>query len=241
MSVADLRKKVKLMLTSRVLAGNNVTCNICNRSFTTFIPHFSRINAKCPNCASLERTRLAWYFLDKLGLVKQDMKLLHIAPETALFNIFRKRLGKNYVAGDMFTPGYKYAKGTVFMDVTDIPYPDEYFDGVICIHVLEHVQDDAKGLSELYRVLKKGGFGIILVPNDRNRTVTYEDASITDPLERRKHFLQSDHVRIYGRDYIERFKAPGFKVEHEDFAKEIPNNIATRHVFKSDEIFLLRK
>ena len=60
-------------------------------------------------------------------------------------------------------------------------------------------------MSELYRVMKKGGQGIFQVPIDYNRKTTYEDFSITSSEDREMAFGQSDHVRWYGLDYRNRF------------------------------------
>jgi len=38
-------------------------------------------------------------------------------------------------------------------------------DTVICLNVLEHVEDDLQGLRNIHSVLRPGGRGIILVPN----------------------------------------------------------------------------
>ncbi|MFR8578420.1 methyltransferase domain-containing protein [Bilophila wadsworthia] len=34
----------------------------------------------------------------------------------------------------------------------------------ICLHMLEHIPNDRAGLRELYRIIKPGGFGLLLVP-----------------------------------------------------------------------------
>jgi predicted SAM-dependent methyltransferase len=108
------------------------------------------------------------------------------------------------------------------------------------MHVLEHVQDDEKAISEIYRVLKPGGYAILQVPYDETRAVTYEDAIITTPEDRRKHFGQFDHVRIYGRDFIDRFVKPGFKVELSNYREKMDSLLAEKLVVKNEEIFLLR-
>ncbi|MBI2641446.1 class I SAM-dependent methyltransferase, partial [Candidatus Roizmanbacteria bacterium] len=46
-----------------------------------------------------------------------------------------------------------------------LPYPNEYFDCVICSEVLEHLNDDNKALLEIKRVLKKNGLLFVTVPN----------------------------------------------------------------------------
>lgn len=46
-----------------------------------------------------------------------------------------------------------------------LPYPDNYFDGVILSEILEHIEEDVRGLREVLRVLKPGGVVAITVPN----------------------------------------------------------------------------
>jgi ubiquinone/menaquinone biosynthesis C-methylase UbiE len=50
-------------------------------------------------------------------------------------------------------------------DVEKMDYPDEFFDGVLCAGVLEYLSDDDQALSEIGRVLKKGGAAVLTVPN----------------------------------------------------------------------------
>ena len=97
------------------------------------------------------------------------------------------------------------------MDITDIQYPNETFDIIICCHVFEHIIDDIKAMSELCRVLKNNGWAVLLVPI-ANMEKTYEDNSIITEAGRLAAFGQGDHVRQYGRDYIDRLKIAGFSV-----------------------------
>ena len=87
-----------------------------------------------------------------------------------------------------------------------IPLADGSVDVVICNHIMEHVADDRRAMRELHRVLKPGGWGIVLSPVDRDYEQTYEDDSITDPDERTRIFGQYDHRRIYGADYADRLR-----------------------------------
>ncbi len=51
-------------------------------------------------------------------------------------------------------------------DVTNLPFADGTFDGITCGYVLEHVPDPAHGLSEMARVLRKGGRMLLLATED---------------------------------------------------------------------------
>jgi SAM-dependent methyltransferase len=90
-------------------------------------------------------------------------------------------------------------------------FADSSFDAVLCNHVLEHIPDDRAAISESHRVLRRGGWAIVMTPILVERT--YEDLTITDPAERRRRFGQEDHVRRYGWDYIGRLEDSGFAVE----------------------------
>lgn len=94
------------------------------------------------------------------------------------------QLNDGYLTADLSNP-----KAMVKMDITDIQYPDESFDVIYCSHVLEHVPDDRKAMQEFFRVLKKDGWAVLLVPIVGE--LTFEDPSIVDPVERTKIFGQA--------------------------------------------------
>lgn len=102
-----------------------------------------------------------------------------MAPERKLAQLFRGLKDVDYLSGDL-----DGSKAMVQMDITEIQRDEDEFSVIYCSHVLEHVPDDGKALSELYRVLKPGGWAILNVPISTGRT--YEDSSITDPNEREK-------------------------------------------------------
>lgn len=63
------------------------------------------------------------------------------------------------------------------------------------------------------RVLHADGWAVLDAPVDRRRASKYEDPTITTPAGRRRAFHQWDHVRLYGRDYVDRLTAGGFTVQ----------------------------
>jgi ubiquinone/menaquinone biosynthesis C-methylase UbiE len=95
----------------------------------------------------------------------------------------------------------------------NLPYVDNCFDMILCSHVLEHVDDDRKAMSELFRILKPSGFGIIMVPIDINLKEDFENPEYKTEAERWKYFGQNDHVRLYSKNgFATKLIQTGFKV-----------------------------
>jgi SAM-dependent methyltransferase len=195
-----------------------------------------RPNALCPNCLSLERHRLIWVYLkEKAGFFDDKQKVLHIAPEACFMERLEKRLGDDYITADIESPLAK-----VKMDIHQIPFSENSFDVVLCNHVLEHVADDIKAISEIKRVLRPGGYAILQVPffNPVGEK-TFEDNTITDPWERERIFGQNDHVRKYGNDYPQRIRQAGLDVEVDEFVNEISPEKRTRYgLVKGEQLFV---
>jgi len=81
-----------------------------------------------------EKTSLIIFWLYQLGY--SNLKLLNLT--------FNKRIKR----GDIeFIPG----------DLTKTPFPNNYFDAITCISVIEHGVDEIKYFKEMHRILKKGG------------------------------------------------------------------------------------
>ena len=200
--------------------STKVHCPICISDLDQFVPFGrpQRPNAQCPKCYSLERHRLLWLFMShhKILLQNDPSWVLHFAPEAAISLLLSNMPRVRYVSADLMDPS-----ADLKMDITNILYPDNSFDLIICGHVLEHVPDDKIAMRELCRVLKPGRFAIIQVPISNKDT--FEDPSITDPTERRRLFGQEDHVRVYGLDIVDRLNNAGFTTElvkAEDFLSE---------------------
>jgi SAM-dependent methyltransferase len=127
----------------------------------------------------------------------------------------------------------------IHCDLTDLPFPDNHFDCILCYHVLEHIPDDRQAMKELCRVLKFGGWAILQSPVDQNRATTYEDKSVTSPEDRRRLFGQEDHVRIYGRDYAARLEEAGFQITVDPFAQSLgPEKLRTCGLRNDECVYL---
>jgi len=166
----------------------------------------------CSNCGASDRERLcALFFNETLGASShnQQLKLLHFAPEHALSTFLREFGLAIYRTADLNDVGAD--------DQIDIMkmhgYQDDEWDAFVCSHVLEHVKDDAMALSELFRILKPSGWGILMVPLMTHIENTLEDPTLVTATERYRAFGQADHVRLYAkRDFLTRVSKVGFSI-----------------------------
>jgi len=221
--------------------GNKIEDPISGKKYRKILPYGrlqSRPNALAPHSLSLERHRLIWLYLkDKTDFFTSAKRVLHIAPEYCFIKPFKKLKNLDYVTADLISPW-----ADVKMDVQNIPFPDCSFDVVICNHVLEHVDDDRKALSELLRVMKPGGFGIFQVPLESSIEQTLEDKSINTPELREKHYKQRDHLRLYGKDYGKRLHEVGFDVTEDNYVQTLPKDLVERYALPKEEIlYICRK
>ena len=223
--------------------GNKVECPCCERSFSKFLSYGADVvhsdNVLCPYDLTLERHRLMWLYLKGHSnfFSADKLDVLHIAPEQCFHARFKKQANLNYLTGDIISP-----IADLHFDLHSIPLDDNRFDVVFCNHVMEHVDDANKCMRELYRVMKPGGWGIMQVPQDTNRDVTYEDYSIVSPEDREKHFWQKDHVRLFGMDYPEWLKKAGFEVDIFDKESNYSAELINRYRLSKREIlYIVRK
>jgi SAM-dependent methyltransferase len=158
----------------------------------------------CPRCRSHPRHRAIALLLARGDLPGQ--RLLHFAPEPLFDPVFARLPEVERVTADLHSPA------DLRLDITHMDLSDGSFDLILCSHVLEHVPDDRAAMAELHRVLTTGGLVLVLTPYRADRP-TYEDPSITSPIDRTVAFGQQDHVRIYGTDLADRLRAAGFEVE----------------------------
>jgi SAM-dependent methyltransferase len=217
------------------LKGNNFTDPIDGKSFRKFLPYGyekQRENALSPSTLSLERHRLLWMYLkEKTDFFTAQKTMLHMAPEQCFLPLFRKQKNLDYTTADLYSP-----IADVKADICNLPFEESSFDVVFCNHVLEHITDDTKAMQELYRVLKPGGMGIFQIPQDLSRATTFEDDTITDQKERAQIFGQYDHVRVYGRDYFDKLRSIGFKVDEVDYTKKTAPEMVERFCLSKGEI-----
>lgn len=189
-------------------------CPVCGNRvrFIVVNSEGGRHETLCMRCGSLERHRRGVLILRRATNLhdpgRRRLAVLHVAPERGIRSELERVGNIDYLTGDLDPRDVD-----VRIDLTGLPFAQASFDVVLCSHVLEHIPADLAAMAEMRRVLRPDGWALINVPSDPGRTTTYEDAAITGPAERLRHFGQIDHVRIYSQhDVAARLRTAGFEV-----------------------------
>jgi len=95
--------------------------------------------------------------------------------------------------------GLEAGKRVLQSTLTALPFGDAGFDVVVSGEVLEHVEDDAAAVREMFRVLRPGGVCVLTVPADPRLWAIGDE--------------WAKHLRRYGEDQLRGlFTAAGFGV-----------------------------
>ncbi|HVW53248.1 MAG TPA: methyltransferase domain-containing protein [Trinickia sp.] len=162
---------------------------------------------QCPNCGCNDRERHLWLYL-AFSRILEDVsqkRVLHIAPEPGIEQRIRRLSPGEYVGGDL-SPRLPHHRR---LNVEHLDFPDGYFDIIICNHVLEHVGDPDAALAEFNRCLAPGGHLIAQTPYSPLLRNTFELNKPVTPAFATHYFGQSDHVRLFGADIVDRFRSAG--------------------------------
>ena len=197
----------------------------------------------CPVCWGASRARLIALYLDFAAKSAGGiLRLLHIAPDIGVYYWVRNRSEFDYVACDLEPERYTIVPHVQKADINCLPYKDGTFDHVICSHVLEHIPDDQKAMSEIKRVLKPGGAALLMVPEALVGDDTDEDVTLSDPRQREERFGQNDHVRLYSRkDFVARLVASGFDVTGFDGFSDRPKKAKEWRLNPLERLWVARR
>jgi hypothetical protein len=192
-------------------SGDKVNCNCCGGRFSKWIS-LNNGELLCPRCGSLPRTRRLSQLLTD-NYLREGLRMLHFSPSKTLHHQLSQKAGLIYDSTDFvgeFRAKYQF-------NILDIAAPDMTYDLVVCYHVLEHVEDDRRAMSELFRVLKPGG--TLLVQTPFREGAIYEDRAIRTEAGRLTAFGQGDHVRVYSvAGLAERLERAGFATKPVTYA-----------------------
>jgi SAM-dependent methyltransferase len=173
------------------------------------------LNYSCPCCYSSDRNRLIALYLENelhLNNLKEN-SFLDIAPDSQLRKYIKNKIGSGYRTADLNMTNVDDK-----LDICDMNiYQESIYDYILCSHVLEHVEDDVKAMSEFYRVLKKGGKAILLVPILLTLEEDFEDPKINTEEQRWRYYGLGDHLRLHSKNgFVKKLKNVGFTVHQHD-------------------------
>jgi len=215
--------------------GHKVECSCCGQEFALFL--FSPYQAAlCPNCLSFERYRLLCRYLrDETDFGEREMKVLDIAPIWAFQEFCRSFGNVSYLSIDIESP-----MAMSHMDIRSLDLPDDTFDVVICYHVIEHIDDEPKALSELRRVMKPGAFAVIQVPIYVEKTIERKDLT---SWQAKRILVYDGHLRAHGPEhYRELLESAGFEVEVNSLVKTLSKEDIKRYgLDRTEDLYICRK
>jgi len=197
-------------------------------------------NFECPRCGGHDRERHLLLYLRASGLwaAIAGMEVWHSAPERRLSRLVLQQAPRRYVRCDL----YPASDDIVKVDMLQMQFDESSFDMVIANHVLEHVDDDLRALSEIRRVLRPGGIAVLQTPFSRVLRTTWSDPGITSDEARLQAYGQADHVRLFGADIFERFASVGLVPETGSHAALLPGIDASEAgVNIAEPFFLFRR
>ena len=194
---SDIKRVLRYASPASERSEQTFECPICS-----YVGSFLRLKkgritgvrdaAICLRCGAWERHRLHAFVINRLFPDGGPAKgaTLHFAPEMCLQPIL-KSLYERYVTADM-----SGIDVDVRVDMRAMQFEDETFDLVFASDVLEHIDDDASAISEVWRVLRPSGVAILPVPLVADNTVEYPEPVPTELY----------HVRACGLDFFDRYR-----------------------------------
>ena len=185
-----------------------------------FIPFFKRLDGGYVNEAMelIEYKNLAfrekffWWNVGRRRILRDvlrrnlvyssGLKILDVGCGPGGNMLFLKDFGE--VTGlDASDEALVYAREFSYRDLvlgsaTDIPFSENSFDCVVALDVIEHIEDDRKAFSEMFRVLKPGGVLLLTVP-----AYQWMWSSHDEVLHHKRRYQKKElHVKIKGAGFL---------------------------------------
>ena len=244
------------IFSSRYIGSRKRRCNFCDNQFSKFLPyrdaklepdsfvsHLEIVGSNpkqfsCPYCFSTDRERNLLRFFDAFQVAEQFVagkRILYIAPEMKFRTYLMSQRPSEILEGDLFPKANE-----IRVDLEDIQFGSGHFDMVICNHVLEHVRDVNQCLKEIKRVLRVGGVLLAQTPFSAILSDTLEiKEAWGDPKFREAAHGQDDHLRVFGKNFINFIESRGFELYRDINLLQTNEHEINSIGINKDEPFLL--
>lgn len=212
-------------------------CAVCGQD-TTFVTSYQwssttyddgrdepnwREHVACSRCGLVTRLRATIHHLQTTSL-RRNSRVYLTERVTPFYSFMAQRVddivGSEYL-GPNLAPG-QMVNGVRHEDLQGLSFPDQSFDLIVSLDVLEHVPDFRSAFGELYRCLKPGGRVVIAVPFAQRsaenvvRAELLPDGSLVHHLPPEYHGNPVDHeggslcYRYYGWEMLDYARSIGF-------------------------------
>jgi SAM-dependent methyltransferase len=231
-----IRAELRLMwlwLRTVIVRSDEIECNICGWRGANFYPNvgngYYEVETICPCCLCQDRHRSLAVILDRdTDLFEPKSTVVEVAPIRGFQQYCLNLKGnQNYISFDIAR--FAMERG----DITEMRFANDSTDYFLCCHVLEHVPEDSKALREIHRILRPGGRAILQVPLDSEAEKTVEYAA--------PDLRETGHVRSYGKDFVKKITAHGFKVTCVSVLDCLTQHQIERYGLSTEPIFMAEK
>ena len=197
-------------------------CSMCGKTLFIKLRNDDIRAIRCIRCRASVTSMALASILKELVPNWEDKEIYELSSRGPFFRFLHKRASHITYSEyfDDVTPG-SYKGALQCQDVQELTYASDSFDVCTCTEVFEHVPDDLKGFSQIYRVLKPRGLFLFTVPlSDRKKTLERARLNGGKLIYLEKAQYHDDHIRgagnvlcfrNYGLDIVERLSLAGFK------------------------------
>lgn len=197
-------------------------CPLCKNMLFVKLRDNDPLAIRCVKCRASIAYMAMGHMLQEKVPDFEKAKIYELSSRGAFFEFIKKRC-RNLTFSEFYddiAPG-EFKGNVLCQDVQCLTFDDDYFDTCTSTEVFEHIPDDKKGFSEIYRVLRKNSAFIFTVPlNLSAKTVERAELKNDKIINLLPPKYHDDRIRgkgtvlcfrDYGYDITERLKNAGFE------------------------------